>query len=348
MLKRSSLLLAATMAFGVAMQSPSQAAETITGAGATFPYPVYSQWADDYQDASGVGLNYQAIGSGGGIRQIEAGTVTFGASDAPLTAEDQEKNGLVQFPMIMGGAVPVANIDVPEGKLRLDGPTLAAIYSGEITKWNDDRIAKLNPDLKLPDTTITPVYRSDGSGTNFNFTHYLSQVSPEFKKNVGEGQSVAWPAGVGAQANGGVASQVKNVKGAIGYVEYAYAMQNKLNSIQLKNSAGKYVTPNAETFAAAASHADWEGTPGFHVILTNQPGEDSWPLTAVSYILMHKNYSNAADAKRALDFFNWAYANGKKQADSLDYVSIPDNVVKLVKDKIWSQITSNGKPVWTE
>lgn len=349
MLKRSSLFVAAMLAVGLGgAVSSAQAAESITGAGATFPYPVYSKWADDYQDATGVGLNYQAIGSGGGIRQIEAGTVTFGASDVPLSAADQQKNGLVQFPMIMGGAVPVANVGLPEGKsLRLDGPTLAAIYDGQITEWNDKRIAALNPGVDLPSTTITPVYRSDGSGTNYNFTRYLSEVSPEFKSTVGMGQSVSWPIGVGAQANGGVASQVGNVKGAIGYVEYAYAVQNHLQSVELKNKAGHYVTPNAKSFAAAASHADWTGTKGMQVFLTNQPGAESWPITAVSYILFHKDVKDAKAANSALKFFDWAYKNGGKDAAALDYVAIPDSVVKMVKSKVWSQIKADGKPVWT-
>ncbi|MGJ8526473.1 Phosphate-binding protein PstS [Halomonadaceae bacterium LMG 33818] len=348
MLKRSSLLIAATLAVGVSMQAPVYAADTITGAGATFPYPVYSKWADTYQNKTGVGLNFQAIGSGGGIRQIEARTVTFGASDAPLTESDQKSHGLVQWPMIMGGAVPVANIDVPKGKLRLDGPTLAAIYDGQITKWNDPHIVALNPGLKLPDENITPVYRSDASGTNFNFTHYLSQVSSEFKNTVGEGQSVGWPSGVGAQANGGVASMVGRIKGAIGYVEYAYAVENHLDSILLKNRAGNFVAPNAKSFAAAASHADWISAPGLHVILTNQPGADSWPLTATSYILMPTNVTNAADAKQALTFFNWAYEHGQADAESLAYVPMPQSVVNLVKSKVWSQIKSNGKPVWNQ
>ncbi|WP_027348571.1 phosphate ABC transporter substrate-binding protein PstS [Halotalea alkalilenta] len=346
MLKRTSLLFAATLALGVSVQAQAQSS-TITGAGATFPYPVYSQWADDYQDESGVGLNYQAIGSGGGIRQITAGTVTFGASDAPLSAEQQERDGLVQFPMIMGGVVPVINVDIPAGELKLDGETLAAIYLGEIDRWNDERIAALNPDIELPDTRITPVYRSDGSGTNFLFTHYLSQVSEAFSNTVGEGNSVAWPSGVGAQANGGVAAQVGNVRGAIGYVEYAYAKQNDLNAVQLENSDGQYVAPSAESFAAAAANADWANAPGFALVLTNQPGEQSWPITGVSYILMHKQASNAAASRSALEFFDWAYANGEAAANALDYVSMPDNVVELVKANIWSQIQADGQPVWT-
>lgn len=349
MLKRSSLLLAASLVVGLGVQAPAHAAATITGAGATFPYPVYSEWSDEYQDKTGAGLNYQAIGSGGGIQQIQAGTVTFGASDAPLSADEQKEHDLVQFPMIMGGVVPVANLKLPEGKtLRLDGPTLAAIYQGKITSWDDKRIAALNEGVDLPSQRITPVYRSDGSGTNFNFTHYLAQVSDDFKQQVGEGKSVSWPAGVGAQANGGVASQVSKVPGAIGYVEYAYAKQNHLPALELKNQDGSFVAPSGETFAAAASHADWKGTPGFDVILTNQPGADSWPITAVSYILMHADAKDGNASKQALDFFNWAYTNGSEAATKLDYVAIPKDVVEIVKENVWSRIKADGKPVWTE
>ncbi|GHB29317.1 phosphate ABC transporter substrate-binding protein PstS [Salinicola rhizosphaerae] len=324
----------------------AQAQEAITGAGATFPYPVYSQWADAYQDESGIGLNYQAIGSGGGIQQITAKTVTFGASDAPMTKEELDKNGLLQWPMVMGGVVAAFHVDGIDGSLNLDGPTLAAIYMGEITNWDDEAIAKLNPDVDLPDTAITPVYRAEGSGTNFLFTHYLSQVSDEFKNNVGEGKSVAWPAGVGAKANAGVASQIANTNGAIGYVEYAYAAQNDLHLMHLKNQAGNVVEPNMDSFMAAAANADWQDAPGMYLVLTNQPGDDSWPITGASFILMHKQAENADASAQALKFFDWAYNNGGDAAQSLDYVPMPDNVAEMVRQS-WSEIKGpNGDAVW--
>jgi len=324
-----------------------QAQDAITGAGATFPYPVYSQWADAYQDESGIGLNYQAIGSGGGIQQIVAKTVTFGASDAPMTKEELDKNGLMQWPMVMGGVVAAFHVEGIEGdSLNLDGPTLADIYQGKITKWDDEAIAKLNPDLDLPDTQITPVYRADGSGTNFLFTHYLAQVSEDFANTVGEGKSVAWPAGVGAKANAGVASQVSNTNGAIGYVEYAYAEQNDLSLVHLKNQAGNVVAPNMEAFMAAAANADWKNAPGMYLVLTNQPGGESWPITGASFILMHKKVQDADAARQALGFFDWAYSNGGDMAKKLDYVPMPENVAKMVRDR-WSEIKgSDGETVW--
>jgi len=325
-----------------------QAQDAITGAGATFPYPVYSQWADAYQDESGVGLNYQAIGSGGGIQQIVAKTVTFGASDAPMTKEELDKNGLMQWPMVMGGVVAAFHVEGIEGdSLNLDGPTLADIYQGKIANWNDEAIAKLNPDMDLPDTPITPVYRAEGSGTNFLFTHYLAQVSEDFANTVGEGKSVAWPAGVGAKANAGVASQVANTNGAIGYVEYAYAEQNDLDLVHLKNQAGNVVAPSMDSFMAAAANADWENAPGMYLVLTNQPGDDSWPITGASFILMHKQVQNADPASRALEFFDWAYSNGDDMAKELDYVPMPQNVAEMVRSS-WSEIKgSNGDAVWT-
>jgi phosphate transport system substrate-binding protein len=324
-----------------------QAQDAITGAGATFPYPVYSQWADAYQDESGIGLNYQAIGSGGGIQQIVAKTVTFGASDAPMTKEELDKNGLMQWPMVMGGVVAAFHVEGIEGdSLNLDGPTLADIYQGKITNWDDEAIAKLNPDMDLPDTQITPVYRADGSGTNFLFTHYLAQVSEDFANTVGEGKSVAWPAGVGAKANAGVASQVSNTNGAIGYVEYAYAEQNDLSLVHLKNQAGNVVAPNMEAFMAAAANADWKNAPGMYLVLTNQPGDESWPITGASFILMHKEVQDADAASQALDFFDWAYSNGGDMAKKLDYVPMPENVAKMVRDR-WSEIKgSDGETVW--
>lgn len=347
MLKRvAATLLTGSLAFGIQVAS---AAESITGAGATFPYPVYSQWADAYQDANGVGLNYQAIGSGGGIKQITAKTVTFGASDAPLKPEELKKNGLMQWPMVMGGVVPVVHVEgVAKGKLKLDGKTLADIYQGKITRWDDEAIAKLNPDVDLPDARITPVYRAEGSGTNFLFTHYLAQVSDEFANTVGEGKSVAWPAGVGAKANAGVAKQVAGTDGAIGYVEFAYAKQNDLNYVTMQNQAGSYVAPSIDSFKAAAANADWKNAEGFYLVLTNQPGEQSWPITGASFILMHKQVQDAKAAKQALEFFDWAYSNGGDAAEKLDYVPMPANVVDMVEAK-WSQIEGpDGESVWSK
>lgn len=325
-------------------------AATITGAGATFPYPVYSQWADGYQDETGNGLNYQAIGSGGGIQQITAGTVTFGASDAPMTPEELKKNGLVQWPQIMGGVVPVVHVEgIENGALRLDGQTLADIYQGKISTWNDDAIAELNPDLDLPDTRITPVYRAEGSGTNFLFTHYLAQVSDEFRENVGEGKSVAWPTGVGAKANAGVASQVDGINGAVGYVESAYAEQNDLNVAQMENQAGNFVSAGSESFQAAAANADWENAEGMYLVLTNQPGDNSWPIVGASFILMHTEVDDAQAASDALNFFDWAFENGDEAATELNYIPMPSNVVEMVKKNVWSQIKdSDGKAVWQQ
>jgi phosphate transport system substrate-binding protein len=325
----------------------AQAAD-ISGAGATFPYPVYGKWADAYKKETGIGLNYQSIGSGGGIKQIKAGTVTFGASDAPLTGEDLEASGLAQFPMVMGGIVPVVNIEgVNPGDLTIDGPTLAKIFMGEITKWDDPAIKKLNEGANLPSTAIAVVHRSDGSGTTFNFTYYLSAVSDDWKTKVGTEKAVEWPVGIGAKGNEGVANNVANTKGSIGYVEYAYALQNKLTYTKMINKDGKTVEPTAATFAAAASHADWASQPGFGVILANQPGDDSWPMTAATWILIYKQPKDTAATAEALKFFAWAYKDGGKMAEELDYVPMPDNVVAAV-EKMWSAEIkdSAGKPVF--
>lgn len=345
MLKKWIAAAAVVLTSGAAVAAP-----TINGAGATFPYPVYSKWADAYQDETGTGLNYQAIGSGGGIKQITAKTVTFGASDAPLEPDELKKDELVQWPQITGGVVPVVHVEgVSKGALRLDGKTLADIYQGKITRWNDDAIAKLNPDASLPDAQITPVYRAEGSGTNFLFTHYLAQVSDDFASQIGEGKSVAWPAGVGAKANAGVAKQVGQINGAIGYVEYAYAVENDLNVVSLKNADGQYVKPSAESFAAAAANADWKNAKGMYLVLTDQPGEGSWPIVGASFILMHTSVQDPAAAKRALEFFDWAYDNGDDMAKGLNYVPIPDNVANLVREQVWSQIKGeDGKAVWTQ
>jgi phosphate transport system substrate-binding protein len=326
----------------------SQAAE-ISGAGATFPYPIYAKWADTYKKETGIGLNYQSIGSGAGIKQIQAKTVVFGATDAPLKAEQLEKDGLVQFPMVMGGIVPVMNVEgVKPGELVLDGPTLASIYMGTIKTWDDAAIKKLNPDLKLPSQAIAPVYRSDGSGTTFLFTDYLAKVSADFKSKVGSSTTVQWPAGLGGKGNEGVAATVSQTKGGIGYVEFAYAKVNKMNYARMINSAGKTVAPDLATFQAAAANADWASVPGFGVILTNQAGDTSWPMTGATFILIHKLPKNAADAGEALKFFDWAYTKGDKMAAELDYVPMPPKVVEMV-EKSWVAITgADGKPLFNK
>ncbi|HEY4365641.1 MAG TPA: phosphate ABC transporter substrate-binding protein PstS [Steroidobacteraceae bacterium] len=323
-------------------------AADISGAGATFPYPVYSKWAEAYKQQTGIGLNYQSIGSGGGIKQIKADTVTFGASDKPLEPAELKESGLVQFPMIIGGVVPVVNVaGIKPGELLIDGPTLASIYLGEITKWNDARIAKLNPKAKLPNQAIAPVYRSDGSGTNFLFTDYLSKVSPTFKSKIGANTSVEWPTGIGAKGNEGVANMTAQTGGAIGYVEYAYAKQNKMTYLQVRNHDGKSVSPEAKAFQAAAANADWSKAEGYYVILTDQPGAQTWPITGASFILMHRESKDAASSAEALKFFNWAYTKGGDLANSLDYVPLPDSVTKLVEQTWRTSIMANGKPVWT-
>jgi len=315
------------------------AAADISGAGATFPYPIYSKWADAYKKETGIGLNYQSIGSGGGIKQIKAKTVTFGASDMPLEQKDLAEAGLVQFPMIIGGVVPVVNVKgVQPGQMTLDGATIAAIYLGAITKWNDPRIQKLNPKLSLPATAIAPVYRSDGSGTNFLFTTFLSNSDPKFKESIGANTSVQWPSGIGAKGNEGVANMTAQTDGAIGYVEFAYAMQNKMAYTNLINSAGKAVAPSAQAFQAAAANADWAHAPGFHLILTNQPGEKSWPITGASFILVYASPPDPAATAEALKFFNWAFKNGAEMAAALDYVPLPESLVKLVRETWKTQI----------
>ncbi|MCA1392531.1 phosphate ABC transporter substrate-binding protein PstS [Bradyrhizobium sp. IC3123] len=311
-------------------------AADITGAGATFPFPIYSKWADAYKKETGNGLNYQSIGSGGGIKQIQAKTVTFGATDAPLKAEQLEKDGLVQWPMVMGAIVPVVNIEgVKPGELVFDGETLANIYLGKITKWDDAAIKKLNRNAKLPSEAITVVRRSDGSGTTFNFTNYLSKASADWKSKVGEGTAVEWPVGVGAKGNEGVSGNISQTKNSIGYVEYAYAKQNKLTHTGLVNKAGKPVQPTVEAFQAAASNADWSKAPGYYVILTEQPGEKSWPITAATFILMHKSATDKAAAQEAIKFFRWAFKNGGKMAEELDYIPMPDSVVQQI-EKTWA------------
>jgi phosphate transport system substrate-binding protein len=339
--------LAAATGLAVALSVSIASAADISGAGATFPYPIYAKWADAYKKETGIGLNYQSIGSGGGIKQIEAKTVTFGASDKPLEVADLDKNGLVQFPTVIGGDVPVVNLEgIKPGELTLDGPTLADIFMGKITKWDDPAIKKLNPNVKLPSTAIVVVHRSDGSGTTFIWTDYLSKVSPDWKENVGADTAVEWPTGIGAKGNEGVANNVQNTKGAIGYVEYAYAQQNKLGFTKLVNKDGKTVAPEAAAFQAAAVNADWTGTPGFRVILTDQPGAGSWPISGATFILIHKQPDDPAAVAEALKFFDWAYKNGDKLATDLDYVPLPDNVVELIHQE-WKDVKGkDGKPVF--
>ena len=330
---KKSIFAVALLAMATA--APAQAAD-ITGAGATFPAPLYAKWAEAYKKETGTGLNYQAIGSGGGVNQIKAKTVTFGASDIPQTAEDQAKAGLVQWPMVMGGIVAVVNLEgVKPGELVIDGPTLANIYLGKIKRWDDAALAKLNPSVKLPATAITVVRRSDGSGTTFNFTDYLARVSPEWKDKIGVNQSPEWPVGVGAKGNDGVAGSVAQTKNSIGYVEYAFAKQQKLTYAQMINKAGKKVTPASAAFQAAAASADWAKAPGYYLILNDQPGDASWPMTAATFILMHKVPADKVAAADALKFFEWAFEKGDKLAEDLDYIPMPNSVVAQVK-KTWA------------
>jgi len=331
---------------GALMATASHAAE-ISGAGSSFIYPVFAKWGAAYQKETGNALNYQSIGSGGGIKQVEAKTVTFGASDKPLDDAELAKEGMIQFPMIMGGIVPMYNIKgIEPGKLVLDGDILAKIFMGEITSWDDKEIAKLNPDLKLPNQPIVVVHRSDGSGTTFNFTNYLSKVSSEWKDKVGSDTAVQWPVGLGAKGSEGVANTIKQTPGSVGYNEYAYVIQNKLGYARMENAAGKIVSPSLDSFASAASNADWKGASNFNVIITDQPGDASWPIAASTWVIIHKAPEDAAAAKGALEFFDWAYKHGTQEAKDLDYVSIPGNVVSLIETS-WSQITADGKPVFS-
>jgi phosphate transport system substrate-binding protein len=326
----------AIVAAGLVAASTSAFAADITGAGSTFIYPVLSKWADGYKKESGSGVNYQSIGSGAGIKQIQAKTVTFGATDAPLKVDQLEKDGFAQWPMIMGAIVPVVNVEgVKAGDMVLDGDTLAKIYLGEVTKWDDAAIKKLNPKLNLPSAAIAVVHRADGSGTTFNFTDYLSKVSADWKTKVGSGTAVEWPAGVGAKGNEGVSGNIGQTKNAIGYVEYAYAKQNKLAYTALVNKAGKTVQPTTAAFQAAASNADWAHAPGYYLILTDQPGETSWPIVASTFILMHKDSTDKASSQEAIKFFKWSFENGGKMAEELDYIPMPDAVIKLIENT-WS------------
>jgi len=331
-----------------ALATFSAAAVDITGAGATFPYPIYGKWAEVYKAKTGVGLNYQSIGSGGGIKQIKAKTVDFGASDKPLTVEELAKDNLFQFPAIVGGLVPVINVEgVKPGQLKMTGEVLANIYLGKITKWNDPAIAALNAGVTLPAKDIVAVSRSDGSGSTFIFTNYLSKISPEWKEKVGSDSSVKWPSGISSKGNEGVASSVKQQPNSIGYVEYAYVMQNKMTYVALKNKDGNFVEPDDKTFGAAATHAEWAKAPGYYEILTNQPGKESWPITAASFILMQKVQDKPENGKSVLEFFNWAFKNGSKDALALDYIPMPEAVVKMIEADWKTNIKdAAGKPVY--
>ena len=320
---------------------------TIVGAGASFPFPVYSQWAHKYYSATKVKLNYQSIGSGGGIAQIKAGTVNFGASDAPLKSEELEQFGLIQFPMIMGGVVPVVNVQgIKEGALKLSGPVLADIFLGKITMWNDPALKSLNPEIQLPQQEISVVHRADGSGTTWIFTNYLNKISEEWRTEVGVGKAIEWPTGVGGKGNEGVSQYVKKVNGSIGYVEFAYALQNKMAYAVLKNSAGQFVAPTIESFQSAAAHADWKHAAGFYMVLVDQPGAESWPITGASFILMHKEQQDAQLAKAMLEFFDWCYQQGTDIAEELHYVPIPENVVGQVETLWQSSLSAEGTAVW--
>ena len=339
MLKRSLVKLSAALALG-ALSFASQAAD-ITGAGATFPYPIFAKWAEVYKKIENVGLNYQSIGSSGGLRQIRAKTVTFGASDAPVAGPQLEKDGMVQFPVILGGVVPIVNIEgFKQAELKLTGPVLGDIFMGTITNWNDPKIAALNPGKTLPNQSITVVHRADGSGTTFIFTDYLNEVSKVWADKVGKGAAVKWPAGssVGGKGNEGVAANVTRVKGSIGYVEYAYAKKNNITYLQMMNKDGQYVAPNEKSFAAAAAGADWFSVPGMGISLVEQKGASAWPITGASFVLMYKEPADKAASKDVIKFFTWAFKDGQQLALDLDYVPLPDALTKAIASKVWSEI----------
>jgi phosphate transport system substrate-binding protein len=323
-------------------------AADLTGAGATFPYPIYSKWSEAYKAATGIGLNYQSIGSGGGIKQIKAKIVDFGASDMPLKQEELDKEGLVQFPAIIGGVVPVFNLEgIEAGQLKLTSDIIANIHLGKITKWNDKAIVDVNPGLNLPAIPVVVVHRADGSGTTFIWTNYLSKTNAEFAKVVGEGTALKWPVGIGGKGNEGVANQVQRLKGAFGYVEYAYAKRNKIAFAQLKNRDGNFVSPDDTTFKAAAANADWNNAPGMYLLLTDQKGKDAWPATGASFILMHKQQADALTGRAILKFFDWSYKNGAKMSEDLEYVHLPQPVIKLVNEKWKNELKGpDGQPIW--
>lgn len=338
--KRSLLKTVAAAALATLAIAPAFAAD-ITGAGATFPFPVYAKWAEAYKKETGTGLNYQSIGSSGGIKQIRAKTVTFGATDAPVPGAELDKDGMIQFPAIIGGTVPVINLDgFQPGELRVTGPVLAEMFMGKIAKWNDPKLVALNPGKKLPEENITVVHRADGSGTTFNWTDYLSAVSKEWADSVGKGAAVKWPAAssVGGKGNEGVAANVNRIKGAVGYVEYAYVKKNKMNFMQLQNANGKYVSPDDTTFAAAAASADWFSVPGMGISMVNAKGDNAWPVSTASFILMYKNPEDKAASAEALKFFDWAFSKGKGLATELDYVPLPDALTAQIRSKVWTQV----------
>ncbi len=344
---RKTLISAVLMSLLAGVSLAASAAE-VTGAGASFPAPIYSKWADAYQKATGNKVNYQSVGSGAGIKQITAKTVDFGASDMPMTPEDLAKNGMVQFPAVIGGIVPVVNLPgVKPGTLKFSGAVLADIYAGKITKWNDKAIKELNPSIELPDHDIAVVRRADGSGTTFNFTNYLSKVSPEWKKNVGEGTTVQWPVGLGGKGNEGVSAFVQRIPSSIGYVEYAYAKQNKLTYALVQNKEKAFPQPDDTTFAAASVSANWSNS--FYEILTDEPGKDAWPITAATFILMHKTQDKPAQGAEVLKFFDWSYKNGSKMAAELEYVPLPEATIKLIANSAWTQVKdAAGKPVFSK
>ena len=330
------LFLVAISTIAIAAQ-----AQQITGAGATFPYPIYAKWAEAYQKQTGVGLNYQSIGSSGGIRQINSGTVTFGASDAPVSGENLDKNGQVQFPAIIGGTVPIVNLDgFQPGELRITGTVMAEVFMGNITRWNDPKLLELNPGKNLPNAAITVVHRADGSGTTFNWTDYLTVISKEWADRVGRGAAVKWPAAssVGGKGNEGVAANVRRIKGSIGYVEYAYVKKNNMNYMKLQNKAGNFVDPDDTTFAAAAAGADWFSVPGMGLSIVNQGGKDTWPVTTASFIIMYKEPADKKASQEVIKFFDWAFKNGKKLSEDLDYVHLPEKLQADIRSRVWSQI----------
>ena len=338
--KRTMLKTVAATVFTCIAMGSAMAAD-ITGAGATFPFPIYSKWAEGYKAATGTGMNYQSIGSSGGIKQIRAKTVTFGATDAPVPGAELDKDGMVQFPAIIGGTVPVLNLDgFKPGELRITGPVLAEVFMGTISKWNDAKLAALNPGKNLPDVAITVVHRADGSGTTFNFTDYLSAISKEWADKVGKNAAVKWPAAssVGGKGNEGVAANVNRIKGSVGYVEYAYVKKNNMNFMQLQNADGRFVAPDDKTFAAAAAGADWFSVPGMGVSMVNAKGATSWPISTASFILMYKQPGDKAASNEALKFFDWAFKNGAKMADELDYVALPNSLTDQIRSRVWSQI----------
>ena len=338
--KRTMLKTVAATVFTCIAMGSAMAAD-ITGAGATFPFPIYSKWAEAYKAATGTGMNYQSIGSSGGIKQIRAKTVTFGATDAPVPGAELDKDGMVQFPAIIGGTVPVLNLDgFKPGELRISGPVLAEVFMGTISKWNDAKLAALNPGKNLPDVAITVVHRADGSGTTFNFTDYLSAISKEWADKVGKNAAVKWPAAssVGGKGNEGVAANVNRIKGSVGYVEYAYVKKNNMNFMQLQNADGRFVAPDDKTFAAAAAGADWFSVPGMGVSMVNAKGATAWPISTASFILMYKQPGDKAASNEALKFFDWAFKNGAKMADELDYVALPNSLTDQIRSRVWSQI----------